>query len=32
MSDKQVRDEAITLFVAGHETTATALARRARRP
>ena len=26
MSDKQVRDEAITLFVAGHETTATALA------
>lgn len=26
MSDKQVRDEIITLFVAGHETTATALA------
>lgn len=26
MSDKQVRDEAITLFVAGHETTATGLA------
>lgn len=26
MTDKQVRDEAITLFVAGHETTATALA------
>jgi cytochrome P450 len=26
MSDRQVRDEAITLFVAGHETTATALA------
>lgn len=26
MSDKQVRDEAITLFVAGHETTATSLA------
>lgn len=26
MSDKQVRDEAVTLFVAGHETTATALA------
>ncbi len=26
MSDQQVRDEAITLFVAGHETTATALA------
>ncbi len=26
MSDKQVRDEANTLFVAGHETTATALA------
>lgn len=26
MSDKQVRDEAITIFVAGHETTATALA------
>jgi cytochrome P450 len=26
MSDKQVRDEVITLFVAGHETTATALA------
>jgi len=25
MSDKQVRDEAVTLFVAGHETTATAL-------
>ncbi len=25
MSDKQVRDEALTLFVAGHETTATAL-------
>jgi len=26
MSDKQVRDEAVTLFVAGHETTATSLA------
>ncbi len=26
MSDKQVRDEVLTLFVAGHETTATALA------
>jgi cytochrome P450 len=26
MSDKQVRDEALTLFLAGHETTATALA------
>lgn len=26
MSDKQVRDEAITLFLAGHETTANALA------
>jgi cytochrome P450 len=26
MSDKQVRDEVITLFVAGHETTASALA------
>lgn len=26
MSDKQVRDEVVTLFVAGHETTATALA------
>lgn len=26
MTDKQVRDEAVTLFVAGHETTATALA------
>jgi cytochrome P450 len=26
MSDRQVRDEAVTLFVAGHETTATALA------
>jgi len=26
MSDKQVRDEANTLFIAGHETTATALA------
>jgi len=26
MSDKQVRDEAVTLFVAGHETTANALA------
>ena len=26
MSDKQLRDEVITLFVAGHETTATALA------
>jgi cytochrome P450 len=26
MSDRQVRDEAITLFIAGHETTATALA------
>jgi cytochrome P450 len=26
MSDKQVRDESLTLFVAGHETTATALA------
>lgn len=26
MSDKQARDEAITIFVAGHETTATALA------
>ena len=26
MSDKQVRDEILTLFVAGHETTATALA------
>jgi cytochrome P450 len=26
MTDKQVRDEAITLFIAGHETTATALA------
>ena len=25
MSDKQVRDEVVTLFVAGHETTATAL-------
>jgi cytochrome P450 len=25
MSDKQVRDEALTLFLAGHETTATAL-------
>jgi cytochrome P450 len=25
MSDRQVRDEAVTLFVAGHETTATAL-------
>jgi cytochrome P450 len=25
MSDKQVRDESLTLFVAGHETTATAL-------
>lgn len=26
MTDRQVRDEAVTLFVAGHETTATALA------
>jgi cytochrome P450 len=26
MSDRQVRDEAITLFIAGHETTATSLA------
>jgi cytochrome P450 len=26
MSDRQVRDEAVTLFVAGHETTATSLA------
>ncbi len=26
MTDKQVRDEAVTLFVAGHETTATGLA------
>jgi len=26
MSDRQVRDEAVTIFVAGHETTATALA------
>ncbi len=26
MSDKQVRDEIVTLFIAGHETTATALA------
>jgi cytochrome P450 len=26
MTDKQVRDEAVTLFVAGHETTATSLA------
>jgi cytochrome P450 len=26
MSDRQIRDEAITLFVAGHETTATSLA------
>lgn len=26
MTDKQVRDEAVTLFVAGHETTATTLA------
>jgi cytochrome P450 len=26
MSDKQVRDEAMTLFIAGHETTATTLA------
>jgi len=26
MSDKQIRDEVLTLFVAGHETTATALA------
>src|SRR5205085_11094028 len=26
MSDKQVRDEAMTLFLAGHETTANALA------
>jgi cytochrome P450 len=26
MNDRQVRDEAVTLFVAGHETTATALA------
>ncbi len=26
MDDRQVRDEAVTLFVAGHETTATALA------
>lgn len=26
MSDRQVRDEAVTLFIAGHETTATALA------
>jgi len=26
MTDKQVRDEVVTLFVAGHETTATALA------
>jgi cytochrome P450 len=26
MTDKQVRDEALTLFLAGHETTATALA------
>ena len=26
MSDKQVRDEVVTLFVAGHETTAAALA------
>lgn len=26
MSDQQVRDEAITLFIAGHETTATSLA------
>ena len=25
MTDKQVRDEALTLFLAGHETTATAL-------
>jgi cytochrome P450 len=25
MTDRQVRDEAVTLFVAGHETTATAL-------
>ena len=26
MTDKQVRDEALTLFLAGHETTANALA------
>lgn len=26
MTDKQVRDEAVTLFIAGHETTATSLA------
>lgn len=26
MSDRQVRDEAVTLFIAGHETTATSLA------
>jgi cytochrome P450 len=26
MSDKQIRDEAVTLFLAGHETTATSLA------
>jgi len=26
MNDKQVRDEAVTLFIAGHETTATSLA------
>ncbi|MCA9687278.1 MAG: cytochrome P450, partial [Myxococcales bacterium] len=26
MSDRQVRDEVVTLFVAGHETTATSLA------
>jgi cytochrome P450 len=26
MSDRQIRDEAVTLFVAGHETTATSLA------
>ena len=26
MSDRQVRDEILTLFVAGHETTATSLA------
>src|SRR6185369_15778520 len=26
MSDKQIRDEAVTLFVAGHETTANGLA------
>ena len=26
MSDRQIRDEVLTLFVAGHETTATGLA------